>query len=110
MKDAGTHDLGSGFSWDFFSWDPDRELNPQYDGIASVEKAGIIIYKDGHSAGMCHFDLPEVRAYQKSGPFWQLVSLDPLHIEPSIQMYDYKDGKHVPSHHGFIRDGKWVNA
>ena len=35
------------------------------------------------------------------GPTWELHSLDPLHVEPSVK---------TTSHHGFIRDGKWVPA
>ena len=41
----------------------------------------------------CHDECP--------GPTWELHSLDPLHVEPSVK---------TTSHHGFIRDGKWVPA
>jgi hypothetical protein len=109
-RERGDFDLGSGFSYSFFSWKPERDLNPQYDGIPDVEKAGITIWKDGELVGSCHFDTPEVRRVPglHSGHWWKLLSLDPLHIEPSIQMYDQKTRK--PSHHGFIRGGKWVQA
>ena len=41
-----------------------------------------------------------------SGPTWELKSLDPLHVEPSILTTC-----HVHSqHHGFIRNGVWVPA
>jgi hypothetical protein len=35
---------------------------------------------------------------------WQLVSKEPLHLEPSIFC------SHGCNFHGFIRDGKWVPA
>lgn len=41
-----------------------------------------------------------------SGPTWTLVSLDPLHVEPSVQTTCQN---HAP-HHGFIREGRWVPA
>lgn len=110
MPFVGSIDLGSGFSCDITGWHPDRELNPQYEGIPDVEQMGLIIYREGSGVGHVYFDLPEVRATGVKGPFWTLVSLDPLHIEPSIQMYEYKDGEHVPSYHGFIRNGKWESA
>ena len=36
-----------------------------------------------------------------SGPNWELVSLSPLHVEPSVHCLSCGE-------HGFIRDGKWV--
>lgn len=109
---VGDYDLGEGFSYSFFSWRPDRNLNPQYVDIPDVEKAGILLYKDGRAIGGPWFDTPEVRAIPWSGKrnLWQLVSLDPLHIEPSIQTYKYESGEHIPEYHGFIRGGRWVNA
>lgn len=108
---ADRTDLGSGLSYAFFQWDSDRELNPQYKDVPSVDKAGIVIYLDetDRALGSCWFDTPEVNAIPgfENRTRWQLLSLDPLHIEPSIQMYD--DG-HKPSYHGWIREGKWVSA
>lgn len=37
---------------------------------------------------------------------WQLISLDPLHIEPSL-LHRRPDGC---GHHGFIRDGRWEDV
>lgn len=34
------------------------------------------------------------------GPNWQLVSMQPFHVEPSIHCLSCGE-------HGFIRDGKW---
>ncbi len=36
------------------------------------------------------------------GPTWQLVSKEPLHLEPSFLC--------SCGHHGFIREGKWIQA
>lgn len=36
-----------------------------------------------------------------SGNTWNLISLDPLHIEPSVACSTH------PHHHGFIRQGRW---
>lgn len=36
-------------------------------------------------------------------PVWQLVSMDPFHVEPSIHC-------HACGAHGWIRDGKWEPA
>lgn len=41
-----------------------------------------------------------------SGPTWELVSLDPLHVEPSIRT----TCREHPEHHGWIRDGRWTDA
>lgn len=114
-------DLGHGFSYSFFSWSPDRELNPQYEGVADVEHAGVILFfkdpadasdAEPYSVGGPWFDTPETRAipgFPKRN-FWTLVSEEPLHLEPSIQTYAYVEGEHVPEHHGFIREGRWVPA
>lgn len=41
------------------------------------------------------------------GPTWELKSLDPLHVEPSVLHHAHGDH---PEIHGFIRGGKWVPA
>jgi hypothetical protein len=99
-------DLGDGFSWTFFVWSPDRDLNPQYKDVPDIDPAGVLIWRDGEVVAGPWFDLPAVRQ-RHQGPVWQVVSLDPLHLEPSIQMYDNQG---APSFHGFIRDGRWVAA
>ncbi len=55
------------------------------------------------TAGTVMFDIPEAQAYQSGQARWQLYSLDPIHVEPSIACRSC-------SNHGFIRNGKWVNA
>lgn len=110
---GASHDLGMGFSYTYFSWDPDRALNPQYGGIPSVERAGIILWHSGEVVGAVWFDLPEVRAIPGEKKMWLVVSFDPLHLEPSIQTYKIearKNGQLVPEHHGFIRRGRWEST
>jgi len=48
--------------------------------------------------GSVTFDVPEAEGI--SGPRWTLVSLDPLHIEPSVLCRRC-------GWHGFIRNGRW---
>lgn len=52
-------------------------------------------------SGQVVFDVPEAEGL--GGPRWQLLSLDPLHIEPSVLCRGC-------GHHGFVRDGRWVPA
>jgi hypothetical protein len=40
-------------------------------------------------------------------PVCQLISREPLHVEPSIQTYTHDM---QPEYHGFIRNGKWESA
>lgn len=103
-------DIGEGFEVSFFEWDPERELNPQYEGVESVEKAGYILWRDGSSVGSGWFDLPEVRLIPWTGKrnLWTVESWEPLTLSPSIQCHEL-DGK-TPSYHGWIREGRWVNA
>lgn len=53
----------------------------------------------------CHgsvmFDVPANA--EQTGAKWQLISLDPLHIEPSVLCNGC-------GHHGFVRDGRWVSC
>ena len=41
---------------------------------------------------------------QDDETLWTLYSLDPLHVEPSVQCTLH------PEHHGFIRNGRWEQA
>lgn len=44
----------------------------------------------------------ESRYIHDSTPKWEVKSLDPLHLEPSLLCNC--------GHHGFIREGKWVSC
>jgi len=37
-------------------------------------------------------------------PLWELKSLNPLHVEPSLILHCRR---HLNGHHGWIRAGKW---
>jgi hypothetical protein len=108
-------DLGSGFAYTKVSWRPDRSLNPQYDGIPDVEDMGVLLWhtsEDGTAevVGMVTFDLPSVRRIPGIRQvFWSVISLDPLHVEPSIQTYT-RTSPPQPEFHGYIRQGRWQHA
>lgn len=108
----GDRDLGGGFAYRFFQWEPGVRLNPQNRGKLKIDPAGIILLKDDIPIGSCWFDLPETHAIPgNDGPFWQLHSIDPLHLEPSIQTHAFTYGdQDVPAYHGHIREGRWQPA
>lgn len=100
-------------------WNPQRDINPQYDGIADIPLVGysiLHIRSDGAKcSGFVTLDTPEIKAVFTGHQVWQIHSLDPLHIEPSIlcKMPIGKDdaGETIYCHdHGFIRGGRWVVA
>jgi hypothetical protein len=64
------------------------------------EHVGAIVAFDDACEGVIHW----WRRPGEEGPVWQLVSLDPLHVEPSVQCHTH------PEHHGWIRDGRWEFA
>ena len=85
-------------------WAPDRELNPQYEGIPDIPWCGLTIEHNNPQGEACSghitFDLPGTERWPNHK--WQVVSFDPLHVEPSI-LCDCGD-------HGFIRNGQWEAA
>lgn len=94
-------DLGSGYSCYWVGWRPDRELNPQYEGIPDIEKA-LLVIKCPHGEGGIHVYHEGMDKIFK-GPFWTLVKEDPLTITPSIHRLSCDC-------HGHITEGKWVPA
>ena len=104
-------DLGSGYRLQWFQWSPDRDIPSnaeRYAGVADVPRAGVLLLKqiDGEwrTIGAMQFDLPETRAIPGfSHPAWQVESWEPLTLSPSILCRKTGD-------HGFIREGKWVQA
>lgn len=109
---VGWLDIGSGHKVKFYSWSPDRELNPQYADMPDIDRCGLLdehVSVSGWDAGERHcgsvmFELPEVRTVPAlvDGALWQVQSFDPLTISPSL-LCGCGD-------HGFIRDGLWVPA
>ena len=122
--------LGHGVYMRWLTFAPDRQLNPQYADLPDNDRTGIIVghlHADGRCArhttpegcksnpqwcapiceGAVLFDTPENRTGDPNRPLWQVHSLDPLHIEPSILRSSDEGGCGL---HGFIRGGKWVPA
>lgn len=116
-------DIGHGVTIHKIGWKPDRELNPQYDGIPDIEWAGIIIdhpfgpgptneryrglYNTNRELGRCSgyvsFDGETMRRISPNSQMWTVESFDPLTISPSVLCC-------ACGHHGFIRQGLWVPA
>lgn len=94
--------LGSGYKLKFFGWHPDRKVNPQYEGLEDLEVAGgLLTCPHGQSA--IHFGIPETHRHIFSGVNWEVVSWEPLTLDPSIASRNC-------GCHGFIREGKWQSA
>lgn len=109
-------DIGSGVYMRWLQWAPDRDLNPQYADLPDNPRTGIIVghvhpnRPDGDGEiceGAVLFDTPENHRGSPDRPLWQVESLDPLTISPSILMAEDKGGCGL---HGFIRGGRWVGA
>lgn len=71
----------------------------------SEERAGIFVMHEHLDGELCvgsvNFDLP-INAGRVT---WQVYSLDPLHLEPSIRQSSGPEM--MTCLHGFIRDGRW---
>lgn len=99
-------DLENGYYLKFTMWQPDRELNPQYRGVPDIERIGAILRcPHGNRGGLMFKQAdPVYEGIFKDRNWWDVVSWEPLTINPSIQLL-------APSCcHGYIREGKWVNA
>jgi len=105
-------DLGSAHWLHFTSWGPDRKLNPQYAKFPDVEKWGAIVghdlrpddgnefcQKNGFCEGSITFDGP-VQRQLLGGPFWQVLSWEPLTLSPSLLCHC--------GDHGQLINGRWV--
>lgn len=55
-----------------------------------------------HCSGTVTFDVPISREKKPAGPFWTVEQKEPLTLSPSILC--------SCGHHGWIRNGKWVDA
>jgi hypothetical protein len=104
-------DLGNGVYFRWLAFAPDRELNPHLAHLDDNDRTGIIVghvHDDGYVCeGGVMFDTPESRRDAGKGrPVWQVESLDPLTISPSVLF--------TPPHgcglHGFIKEGRWIPA
>jgi hypothetical protein len=108
-------DLGHGHVLHWASWEPDRQLNPQYAGVPDIEKALALIRhpllpgddhphcrERGYCEGALHPDTPEVRRVFCPRVTWQVLSWEPLTLDPSIRCHC--------GDHGWVREGRWVQA
>jgi len=102
-----TLDLGDGHTFQWASWTPDRRLNPDLADVADIDPCGGIVVHvapDGSECrGFVHFDVPGIELLAQGRPVWQVESLDPLTISPSVLCGACGD-------HGFIRSGRWQRA
>lgn len=102
-----TADLGSGVTVRFVSINPDA-VNADgqriYPTDAPTGPVGAIVAFDGGCEGVIYW----WRRPGDNGPTWELRTLDPLHVEPSIRCA--MPGPEHHAHHGWIRDGRWVQA
>lgn len=103
------YDLGNGYSFEFLRWSPDRELNPQYDGLPDAEKICILISCPHGNNGCCHLKQKSHQAdyeriFGNSANWWDVQVWEPLTMSPSIQFLTPK------CCHGYIRQGRWVDA
>lgn len=95
MDDGPVTDIGHGVTIRWVRW---RDHDP----------AGVIEEHDrpdgnGRCLGSVLFDVPGIREAFPGRDFWQVESLDPLTLSPSVAC-------RACGHHGFIRAGRWVPA
>lgn len=106
-------DLGHGHILRWASWEPDRVLNPQYADVPDIPKAVALIehpllpgetqrscLERGYCMAAVHPDTPEVQQVLHQRVTWQVLSWDPLTLDPSILCHC--------GDHGHIRQGRWV--
>lgn len=97
-------DIGSGVRISYYSWKPDRALNPHYANLPDADKAGIFVYhlhaQDDLCVSTAPFRIMQNEAIEPNRSMWDLHSLFPLHLEPSI--LQMRCGMH-----GHIREGRW---
>lgn len=108
-------DLGHDHFLTWASWEPDRELNPQYAHLPDVEKCtGIIRHPlrgdddqeycqaRGFCRGTFSVDSEVTRELFPERALWQVSCWEPLTMSPSILCHC--------GDHGFIQGGRWVPA
>lgn len=98
-------DLGHNHTLRFVSWRPNRELNPQFSHLPDIERCGAIVSHINTATGdRCwsgiHFDSEMAKEVFPKDACWQVDSMEPLTLNPSLLC-------RVCGDHGFIRNGKW---
>lgn len=100
-------DLGHGHTLRFMGWRPDRDLNPQYDGVPDVDRFAAIIEHPHATTGQpCVGQVTFAGQVQDRVsprvPKWTVESWEPLTLSPSV-LCSCGD-------HGYVRDGRWIAA
>ena len=93
-------DLGSGFSFRFASWEPDRTIpanNENFKDIPDVERICITLKCPHGKEGVCHLDRGDKELF-KNAKWWTVLQEEPLTLDPSID---------TGCCHGHIRNGHW---
>lgn len=100
-------DIGHGVTIRYAGWSPDRDLNPQYDGIPDIERHVVLVAHTTPDGRPCMsgatLDSETARRFESPDSLWTVVSWEPLTLWPSLLC-------RMCGHHGFIRDGRWVPA
>lgn len=98
-------DLGNGFSMKFADWEPDRSIKEnarRFFGIPNCPRICIILTCRHGVEGVVHLDRGDMyKTIFGEREWWKVIQEEPLTLEPSIQ---------TGCCHGFIREGKWVDA
>lgn len=101
------YDFGEGVTGYYVGWCPDRDLNPQYEGVPDEPRYALHLDHPNPAGGRCTSAVTfesEVQLRVEPGrTTWTVDSWDPLTISPSVLCRRC-------GHHGFVRDGRWVNA
>lgn len=99
-------DLGDSHYLNFYSWNPDRELNPQWKDTPDIDKCGATIEHLTPAGKKCigsvMFNGPgqDVVFYNRTK--WTVENWEPLTLSPSV-LCSCGD-------HGFVKEGRWVRA
>lgn len=101
-KERHQIDLGHGHRMSWASWNPDRELNPQWRDTAPIERC-VVLIAHGTEGDPCEsgiwLDRPGVEEIHE-GSVWQVIQEEPLTLSPSLLCKRCGD-------HGYIENGAW---
>lgn len=99
-------ELGHGHIAEYYSFAPDRELNPQYKDVPDVERYGLLIKHSTPEGNACMgsviFNSEAAERINPGKDYWEVESWIPLTLSPSI-LCSCGD-------HGFLREGRWIPA